>query len=136
MFDPPERVPFSAIPYEVNDSPEHAELARVAARESMVLLKNQGSLLPLPKDARSIAVIGPNADDPQILVANYFGIPSNPVTPLAGIRAAVSQQTKVWYTQGCKLTGVKRQGLNQSGLFSKALSMAERADVTVLCLGL
>jgi beta-glucosidase len=136
MFDPPERVPFASIPYEVNDSPAHAELARVAARESMVLLKNQGSLLPLPKDVRSIAVIGPNADDPQILVANYFGIPSNPVTPLAGIRAAVSPQTKVWYTQGCKLTGVKRQGLNQSGLFSEALSMAERADVTVLCLGL
>jgi beta-glucosidase len=136
MFDPPERVPFASIPYEVNDSPAHAELARVAARESMVLLKNQGSLLPLPKDVRSIAVIGPNADDPQILVANYFGIPSNPVTPLAGIRAAVSPETKVWYTQGCKLTGVKRQGLNQSGLFSEALSMAERADVTVLCLGL
>jgi beta-glucosidase len=136
MFDPPERVPYASIPYEVNDSPEHAELARVAARESMVLLKNQGSLLPLPKDVRSIAVIGPNADDPQILVANYFGIPSNPVTPLAGIRAAVSAETKVWYTQGCKLTGLKRQGLNQSGLFSEALSMAERADVTVLCLGL
>jgi beta-glucosidase len=136
MFDPPERVPFASIPYEVNDSPAHAELARVAARESMVLLKNQGSLLPLRKDLRSIAVIGPNADDPQILLANYFGIPSNPVTPLAGIRAAVSRKTKVWYTQGCKLTGLKRQGLNQSGLFSEALSMAERADVTVLCLGL
>jgi beta-glucosidase len=136
MFDPPDRVPFTAIPYEVNDSPAHAELARIAARESMVLLKNQGSLLPLPKDLGSIAVIGPNANDPQILVGNYFGIPSNPVTPLQGIRAAVSPDTKVWYTQGCKLTGDKRQGVHASGILSEAISMAERADVTVLCLGL
>jgi beta-glucosidase len=136
MFDPPEQVPYAAIPYEVNDSPEHAELARVAARESMVLLKNQGSLLPLPKDLRSIAVIGPNANDPHVLIGNYFGVPSNPITPLAGIRAAVSPDTKVWYTQGCKLTGQKREGLGRSGLISEALSMAERADVTVLCLGL
>jgi beta-glucosidase len=137
MFDPPDQVPFSSIPYEVNDSPAHAELARVAARESLVLLKNQGSLLPLPKNLGSIAVIGPNANDPAILVGNYFGIPSDPVTPLQGVRAAVSPETKVWYTQGCKLTGTKREGLNNStALFSEALSMASRADVTVLCLGL
>ena len=136
MFDPPAGVPGASTPYEVNDSPQHAELARVAARESMVLLKNQGSLLPLPKDVGSIAVIGPNANDPNILVANYFGIPSNPVTPLQGIRAAVSPKTKVWYTPGCKLTGNQREGVSSSAIISEALSMAERADVTVLCLGL
>lgn len=136
MFDPPEMVPYASIPYEVNDSPPHAELARVAAREAMVLLKNQGSLLPLPKDLGSIAVIGPNAHDASVLVGNYFGIPSNPTTPLAGIRAAVSPDTKVWYTQGCKLQGTKREGLGRSALMSEAISMAERADVVVLCLGL
>ncbi len=136
MFDPPERVPFSSIPYEVNDSPAHAELARVAARESMVLLKNQGALLPLSKNLGSIAVIGPNANDPHVLVGNYFGVPSNPVTPLVGIRERVSPNTKVWYTQGCKLTGTKREGLGRSALMSEAISMAERADVVVLCLGL
>jgi beta-glucosidase len=136
MFDPPALVPFASIPYEVNDCPEHAALARTVARESMVLLKNQGSLLPLSKDLRSIAVIGPNAHEPNVLVGNYFGIPSDPITPLAGIRAAVSAGTKVWYTQGCKLQGTKRQGLGQSALFSEAISMAERADVVVLCLGL
>jgi beta-glucosidase len=136
MFDPPEQVPYASIPYEVNDSPAHAELARIAARESLVLLKNQGSLLPLPKDLGSIAVIVPNANDPSVLVGTYFGVPSNPVTPLAGIRAAVSPETKVWYTQGCKLTGQSREGLKRSGIISEALSMAERADVTVLCLGL
>jgi beta-glucosidase len=136
MFDPPELVPFSSIPYEVNDSPPHAELARVAARESMVLLKNQGSLLPLPKDLASIAVIGPNANNPDVLVGNYFGVPSDPVTPLRGIRERVTPGTKVWYTQGCKLKGTKREGLGRSGLISEAVSMAQRADVVVLCLGL
>jgi len=136
MFDPPERVPYAAIPYEVNDSPAHAELARVAARESLVLLKNQGSLLPLPKDLGSIAVIGPNANEPHTLIANYYGVPSDPVTPLQGIRAAVSPETKVWYTEGCKLTGQKREGVSRSAILSEARSMAARADVTVLCLGL
>ena len=136
MFDPPERVPFTSIPYEVNDCDQHRALARTTARESMVLLKNAGGLLPLRKDLRSIAVIGPNAHDPHILCANYFGIPSRSVTPLDGIRAAVSAQTKVWYTDGCKLLGTATDGLGRSGNLSEALSMAERADVVVLCLGL
>ena len=136
MFDPPERVPFASIPYEVNDCEQHRALARTTARESMVLLKNAGGLLPLRKDLRSIAVIGPNAHDPHILCANYFGIPSRAVTPLEGIRAAVSAQTKVWYTDGCKLLGTATDGLGRSGNLSEALSMAERADVVVLCLGL
>jgi beta-glucosidase len=136
MFDPPALVPYASIPYEVNDCPEHAELARIAAREAMVLLKNQGSLLPLSKDLGSIAVIGPNANDPQVLVGNYFGVPSDPITPLQGIRERVSSDTKVWYTQGCKLKGTKREGLGRSGLLSEAISMAQRADVVVLCLGL
>lgn len=136
MFDPPGQVPYASIPYEANDSPEHAGLARKAARESMVLLKNRGSLLPLSKDPGSIAVIGPNANDPQVLVGNYFGVPSDPITPLQGIREHVAPGTKVWYTQGCKLTGTQREGPGQSGLISEAISMARRAEVVVLCLGL
>jgi beta-glucosidase len=136
MFDPPERVPYAQIPYEVNDSEKHAALALTAARESLVLLKNQENLLPLSRDLDSIAVIGPNANNDEVLVANYFGTPSRPVTPLEGIRAAVSEKTKVWYTPGCKLTGEKLEGLGRSGILSEALSVAQRADVTVLCLGL
>jgi beta-glucosidase len=136
MFDPPARVPWAAIPYETNDSPEHHALARVAARESIVLLKNEGGLLPLPKDLRSIAVIGPNGYDPHVLVANYFGVPSRAVTPLDGIRAAVSPRTKVTYTDGCKLQGTKTDGLGRAGNLSEAVSVAARADVVVLCLGL
>jgi beta-glucosidase len=103
MFDPPERVKFAQIPYEINDCDAHRELSLTVARESLVLLKNQGQLLPLSPNLRSIAVIGPNAHDPQVLLGNYFGTPSRSVTPLEGIRAAVSKTTKVWYAPGCKL---------------------------------
>ena len=136
MFDPPERVPYAQIPYEVNDCERHAELALVAARESLVLLKNENGLLPLARDIRSIAVLGPNADDPQVLVGNYHGTPSRSVTPLAGIRAAVAPETKVWYAEGCKRSGVQSDVPNRTALLSEAKSMAERADVVVLCLGL
>ena len=136
MFDPPARVPFASIPYEVNDSDAHRALSLEAARESIVLLKNEGGLLPLAKDLKSIAVIGPNAHDHQVLVGNYFGIPSRSVTPLEGIAAKVSPGTKVWYTDGCKLLGTNTDGLGRAGNLSEAVSMASRADVIVLCLGL
>jgi beta-glucosidase len=136
MFDPPELVPFAAIPYEVNDSDEHRSLALAAARDSIVLLKNDRGLLPLPKDIRSIAVIGPNAYEPSVLRANYFGIASELVTPLDGIRARVSKDTKVWYAPGCNLLGTETDGLARAGNLSEAVSMAERAAAVVLCLGL
>jgi beta-glucosidase len=136
MFDPPARVRWAAIPYARNDCDEHHALARTAARASIVLLKNEGNLLPLKKDVATIAVIGPNAYDPHVLVANYFGIPSRAVTPLDGIRGAVSPATKVLYTDGCKLQGTKTDGLGRAGNLSEAVSVAARADVVVLCLGL
>jgi beta-glucosidase len=135
LFDPSDQVPYASIPYEVNDCEKHRDLALRAARESMVLLKNDG-ILPLSPDVKSIAVIGPNAHDPSVPLANYFGIPSKLVTPLDGIRAAVNKSTKVWYTDGCKHTGLITDGLSRAGNLSEAKSMAERADVVVLCLGL
>jgi beta-glucosidase len=101
MFDPPERVPYAKIPLSVNDSKKHRELAVEAARKSIVLLKNDGGLLPLRKDLRTIAVIGPNADDIDVLLGNYNGTPSDPITPLEGIRRKVSNDTKVIYARGC-----------------------------------
>jgi beta-glucosidase len=136
MFDPPERVPYTSIPYEVNDCAEHRELAREAARQSIVLLKNEGGLLPLSPEISSIAVIGPNANSDSLLAANYHGIASKPVTPLEGIRSAVSKGTRVLYADGCKLTGTATDGLERAGNLSEALSVAERAEVVVLCLGL
>lgn len=136
MFDPTDRVPFAAIPYEVNDCEEHRQLALETARKSIVLLKNASNLLPLSRELESIAVIGPNANDDHVLLANYFGQPSISVTPLEGIRAAVSPTTKIWTTQGCKRTGLKTEGVRNHANLTEALSMAERADVTILCLGL
>ncbi|HUI80280.1 MAG TPA: glycoside hydrolase family 3 C-terminal domain-containing protein [Bryobacteraceae bacterium] len=103
MFDPPELVKWARIPYSENDSPAHAALALEAARKSIVLLKNDGQTLPLPKTLKTIAVIGPNADDAAVLVGNYNGIPSAPVTPLEGIRRKVGSGVNVLYARGSGL---------------------------------
>ena len=100
MFDPPERVRWASIPYAANESPEHQTLALETARKAIVLLKNDGGVLPLSRDLGTIAVIGPNADDVDALLGNYNGIPSAPVTPLAGIRSAVASGTRVLYARG------------------------------------
>ena len=136
MFDPPQRVPFASIPYEVNDSDKHRQLAIQAARESIVLLKNREGLLPLSPNVGSIAVIGPNAHSPHTLLGNYFGMPSRSVTPLEGIRQAVSPDTKVWFAEGCEHTGARIDGNGRNANLSEALSVVERASVVVLCLGL
>lgn len=103
MFDPPEQVPYAQIPYEVVNSEAHQALALAAARETIVLLKNEGNLLPLSKEVKSVAVIGPNADYVEVLLGNYHGTPANPVTPLAGIRRKVSPSTRLYYAQGSPL---------------------------------
>ena len=105
MFDPPDRVPYARIPFSENDSPAHHQLALQTARESMVLLKNANHMLPLKKDLKSIAVIGPNADAPEVLWGNYNGRPSRLITPLAGIKNAVSPSTKVIYAPGSTRAG-------------------------------
>lgn len=130
MFDPPDQVPWASVAYEVTDCEEHRQLARRMACESIVLLKNSEELLPLRKDLRAVAVIGPNADSLDVLLGNYYGTPSKWVTPLAGIRSAVSPDTRVYYAKGCDLTGDSRFG------FSEAVSAAERADAVIMCLGI
>jgi beta-glucosidase len=101
VFDPPERVRWARIPYSVNQSPEHDALARRAADESIVLLKNDG-VLPLSHNLRRIAVIGPTADDVTALLGNYHGTPAAPVTILQGIRSVVPQ-AEVVYAKGATL---------------------------------
>jgi beta-glucosidase len=135
MFDPGERVPHAAIPYEVNDCDAHRALATIAARESLVLLENDG-LLPLSADVGSLAVIGPNAADVRALVANYHGTPSRPVTPLDGIRATVGADTKIWFSEGCAPGASVADGVDPQAYLAEAAAMADRAEVVVLCLGL
>jgi len=87
MFDPVGSGPYGNIPASELDSPAHRALALKAARESMVLLKNNG-LLPLKKSVKRIAVVGPLADEVAVLLGNYNGTPTHAVTALAGIKAA------------------------------------------------
>ena len=100
MFDPPDEVPFNSIPFSENDSPEHRQLALKAARESMVLLKNEGGILPLKSSYNTIAVIGPNAESLPGLEGNYNGVPSHPVYPVDGIQKVFEGKAKVLYAQG------------------------------------
>ena len=103
MFDAPDHVRWARIPFSVLDQPSHRALALKAARESMVLLKNAGNALPLRKDLGTIAVIGPNADQSRMLLGNYNGEPTDAITPLRGIREAVSKNTRVLYARGADL---------------------------------
>jgi beta-glucosidase len=102
MFDPPSMVKYAQIPLSVNDSPAHRQLALEAARKSIVLLKNDNHALPLSKSLKTIAVIGPDADDLDVLTGNYNGDPSAPVTPLAGIKRKLPN-ARIIYARGSDL---------------------------------
>ena len=102
MFDPAEKVKYANIPYDIVDNKEHRQLALDAARKSIVLLKNENNILPLKKDVKTVAVIGPNSDQWLMLLGNYNGVPSSAVTPLAGIKNKLPD-SKVLFAQGCEL---------------------------------
>ena len=103
FFDPASIVPWSGIPYSNVDSQEHKDHALKVARQSVVLLKNEGGLLPVePSKVRKIAVVGPNADDDKMMLGNYNGTPSHTVTILEGIKAAYPD-AEVTYERGCDL---------------------------------
>ena len=129
MLDPPEEVPYAQVPPEVVDCEEHRQLARQMARESIVLLKNEGNLLPLKKDLKSIAVIGPSALSLDVLLGNYNGYPSHYVTPLEGILGTISPGTQVRYAKGCELRGNMRDG------FDEAVRLASEVDVVIAVMG-
>ncbi len=117
MFDPPSMVSWSKITPAQNDTEEHRQLALKAARESVVLLKNENGFLPLKKDYKTIAVIGPNADSEDALVGNYNGTPSKPVTVLAGIKKRFPQ-SNVIYAKGIGLTGPATEIIPSEFLFT------------------
>ncbi|MBM4446501.1 MAG: beta-glucosidase [Chloroflexi bacterium] len=138
------------------DTSNHRELALEAARKSLILLKNEGNILPLSKDIKTIAVIGPNADSQRNLLgdytyaahigimamtANVLGSPlpeadtkpdqvTVPVgTMLEGIKSRVTAKTKVLYAKGCEVSGTSRDG------FEEAIKAARQADVAVVVVG-
>ncbi len=131
MFDPDEQVPYAQIPFAVVDSTAHRELALEAARQSLILLKNQDQRLPLDRATlKSMAVIGPNAAETLVLSGNYMGTPAEPVSVLDGIRALVCPETHVNYARGCDLIGDDQAG------FAGAIQAARQSDIAVVVLGL
>lgn len=141
---------------EVFDTPEQRLLARRIAQKSIVLLKNEGGLLPLRKDLASIAVIGPNADSIRNMLGDY-AYPAHieimelmrrgaietpapgkmdlsdiyvPMTSvLEGIKGKVSPQTRLFYAKGCEVTGESKEG------FAEAVEIARKSEVAVLVMG-
>jgi beta-glucosidase len=124
--------------------PDHLAVARDAARKSMVLLKNEGALLPLSPSVKTIAVIGQLAADKDIPLGSWRAqaIANSAVSMLEGIKEAVSPQTQVLYAQGYALAEGQRDFVHeltfanddQKG-FAEAIAIAKKADVVVMALG-
>jgi beta-glucosidase len=112
-------------------SQANQDLALRAGREGIVLLKNDKNLLPLKKDLKSVAVIGPNADDVMNQLGDYSPkkVTHHVTTMIEGIKAAVSSQTKVTHVRGCEVTGTDKSG------FADAVRAAKAADVAIVVVG-
>ena len=128
-FDPPKQVPYNRISVNVINSPTHQKLALEAARQSIVLLKNDNGFLPLDKAKLStVAVIGPMTD---FHLGGYSGTPAIRISALDGITTALkSTGTRVQFEPGCSITGPKDEKL-----FNRAVAAAQRADVVIMICG-
>jgi beta-glucosidase len=129
LFENPYVDPDRAVA--VSHTAENREVALRAAREGIVLLKNQNALLPLRKDLKSIAVIGPNADDAKNQLGDYTAnsVLQHIVTVLEGIKAKVPATTRITYVKGCNVVGT---GLDE---IAKARDAAKNADVAIVVVG-
>ena len=116
---------------EVMHSVGHQRLALDAAREGIVLLRNEGNLLPLKKELRSIAVIGPNSDTADNLFGDYspMVVSQRVASILEGIKSKVSPSTRVLYAKGCNINDQDKSG------FQRAIQAAKGADAAILVVG-
>jgi beta-glucosidase len=112
-------------------SPQNRAAAREIAARSMVLLKNERETLPLSKDVKSIALIGPLADSQTDMIGSWSGDgnAADAVTLLAGIKAKVSPQTKINYAKGCDVKGDSTEGIDE------AVRAARKSDVAIIAVG-
>lgn len=111
-------------------TPEHRRLALEAAREGIVLLKNDKSMLPLSRDLKSIAVIGPNADNIRNQLGDYIARKvTTPVTTVLGGVRAIAPNARVQYAKGCSVLGEDRSG------FAEAVRIAKESDAAIVVVG-
>ena len=141
-FDPFNTNPYSKIPISVVNSPDHRAIALKVARESIVLLQNQGPLLPLDRaKIKRIAVLGPLAD--RVNKNNYNGVLPDSVTLLQGIKDRVAPGTEIVYGVGGVVGGKPNSWIKNSiepkideaAELSKAVELARHADVAIVCVG-
>lgn len=133
MFDPQERVPYASIGRDVLECDAHKKHAYLMAQESMVLLKNKNNILPLnPSKIKSIALVGPNADNPGTLLANYYGTPSEIVTPRMSLERRFGNKIKINYLQGCGLV----KHLENARSIAEVAKKAAKSDVIIFVGGL
>lgn len=138
VFDGMEANPFNSIPFSVVDSAPMQALNREAAARCMVLLKNEGSILPLDKKKlKTVGVIGPNADSRAALVGNYNGTASRYWTVLEGIQEYLGEDVRVVTSQGCHLYKNRCEGLAQAAdRMAEVKGVCEMSDVVIACMGL
>jgi beta-glucosidase len=113
-------------------APEHRALARRAVRESMVLLKNENNLLPLDENIKSIALIGPLADNQEDLLGTWAlaGKSEDVVTVLQGLKNALNDnRCKINYVKGCEVDGNSTEG------FTEAVNAANESDLIIMAIG-
>lgn len=141
MFDPPARVQYASISPDQYNTGSNRILAREVALQSIVLLKNQDHILPLTKKTKTIAVVGPYANDTSVLLGNYNGIPSQPVTLLEGLRRNAPKGTKLFYCRGVERPEILAKHasevpLREDSLFKAAVSIARKSDVIIFSAGI
>ncbi len=136
MFD--DDCEYDKLPYSLVECKEHIALNRRMAQESMVLLKNDGTLPLVPEAVKTIAVIGPNADEKLVLLGNYNGTPSRYSTLLRGIQDAETvreNNINVIYARGCHVFEGKTFDWAEQPM-REAIIAAQQADVVIMCMGL
>ncbi len=128
---------YDNIPYSINDSKEARGLNLEVAKDSLVLLKNDG-VLPLKKESvTTIGVIGPNADSRQALIGNYCGTASKYITVLDGLWDYLDDDVRIIYSEGCHLYKDKVENLAlQNDRISEVKAVCNESDVVVVVLGL
>ncbi len=141
LFDPADKVPYSKYTIKDNDTPEHGKIALELARQSLVLLKNDG-ILPLDRSKlKRIAVIGPNSKSTSMLEGNYHGSASHPVSILAGIQQLAGPNLEVTFAMGSPITTNKATAAwspqdnttsrSPADLAAEALGIATNADLII-----